>query len=350
MEEVPRGPHYSPVNDGVLPNTLESNSEQQVVASEEDLLAMLMAACDQVRDTPSIFQRVLQSLIQRMNYGIDIGKAHFEPLMWWPDYSPPTKGSISGGVASGFSYVESYRMIPLVGRFSRGSSVSPANAFSLRFTLIGAFHTLLHEHWQGPPALHKHNRKPEIRADMKQLIDLLLGIEDVGEIVSTFRVLVGWCYIDCHGHAREVSLQGLACRSQSAGVSRQESVDRSIGVSRQEKIWASTKPLSLTNPDPVTFLGRDGCCHDGGCSSCEPLVLWESHSYAAVKGAVHDRFLAGEATRIIPVRRGVRRQSVTHGIRRETELRVDIVPIICFPRTNTLWRTKMKTRVEGVSD
>ncbi|KAJ8874098.1 hypothetical protein PR048_024939 [Dryococelus australis] len=60
------------------PGFLKACVYETPVASEKNLLARVVTACDHMRDTPGVFQPVRQSLIRLMNYCIDMDGAHFE--------------------------------------------------------------------------------------------------------------------------------------------------------------------------------------------------------------------------------------------------------------------------------
>jgi hypothetical protein len=51
------------------------------VEREDDLLPRIQAACDNIRQTPGIFERVRQSKVRRCGLCNEVGGRHFEQLL-----------------------------------------------------------------------------------------------------------------------------------------------------------------------------------------------------------------------------------------------------------------------------
>ena len=76
----PRSPDLTPL-DFFLWGYMKSLVYETPVESEEDLLARIMAAAQEIQETPGIFERVYENMLRRCNVCIELGGRHIEQLL-----------------------------------------------------------------------------------------------------------------------------------------------------------------------------------------------------------------------------------------------------------------------------
>lgn len=76
----PRSPDLNPI-DFYLWGHVKSIVYETPVATEDELLGRIQAACQQVRDTPQVFERVRHSLIRRYRLCVECDGKHVEHLL-----------------------------------------------------------------------------------------------------------------------------------------------------------------------------------------------------------------------------------------------------------------------------
>ena len=69
---------------------MKSMVHETVTESEEDLIARTVSAAAEIRETPSIFGRVRQSMARRCTVCLDVNGCVFQHLLWWDKKLDPS--------------------------------------------------------------------------------------------------------------------------------------------------------------------------------------------------------------------------------------------------------------------